>query len=114
MSLLVGTEHYMIHIPRESRGHDQSDMYDDECEKAEHGQEVDRSGRLPPAKDARVPGKAIHDSGRHGDPCKNRQRAEDKDDCEIGNLLQCVVVIKPVRFCRQVKRRVVHPSVPCL
>jgi len=67
------------------------------AKKLEHGEEVDRSGRLPATKDPRVPGKAIHHCGRHGDPRKNRQRAEDKDDGEIGNLLQCVVAIKPIR-----------------
>jgi len=114
MPLIIRTEHNMVHIPCESRGHYQSDMHDEECKEAQHGEEVDRSGRLPPTKGARVPGEAIHHSGGHGDPCKNRQRAEDKDHGEVGNLLQCVVAIKPVRFGRQVKRRVVHPRVPCL
>ena len=89
-------------------------MHDEECKEAEHGEEVNGSGRLPATKDPRVPRKAIHHGGRHGDPGKNRQRAEDKDDGEIGDLLQCVVAIKPVRFRGQVKRRVVHPRVPCL
>ena len=104
----------MVHVPCKSGHHDQRDVYDEECKKAEHGQEVDRSGRLPAAKDARIPGKAINNGWRHGDPCKNRQGAKDKDDGEIGNLLQCVVAVKPVGFCGQMKSRIVHPRVPCL
>ena len=112
--LIIRTQHNVVHIPCKSRHHDQRDVHDEECKETEHGEEVDGSGRLPAAKDPRVPGKAIHHGGRHGDASKNRQGAEDKDDGEIGNLLQCVVAIKPIRFCRQMKRRVVHPRVPCL
>ena len=73
MSLIIGAEHNVVHIARESSHHNQRDVYDEECKEAEHRQEVDRSGRLPATKASCVPGKAIHHCGRHGDPSKNRQ-----------------------------------------
>jgi transcriptional regulator GlxA family with amidase domain len=45
----------MVHVLRKSRYNDQRHMHDDKCEKAEHGEEVNRAGRLPSAEDSRVP-----------------------------------------------------------
>ena len=74
---------------------------------------MERADCLPP-KSLRVPGKAIHHCRRHGDAGANGQGAEDKDDGEIGNLLQGVVAVKPVGLRRQMECRVVYPGVPCL
>ena len=104
----------MVHVARESRHHDQSDVYDEKGKETEHGEEVDGPRRLPSAKDTRVPRKSVHNCRRHGDACEDRQRTEDKDNGEISDLLQCVVPVKPVWLLRQMKRSVVHPRVPCL
>ncbi len=114
MSLIIGAQHDVIHVARKSGHHDQSDVHHKECKETEHGEEVDGPGRLPAAKDPRVPGKMVHHGRRHGDAGSNGQRAEDKDDCEIRNLLQGVVAIKPVRLRRQMKCCVVHEGVPRL
>ena len=74
---------------------------------------MDRADCLPP-KMLRVPGKAIHHRRRHRNTGQDRQRAEDKHDSEIRDLLQRVVAIEAIRFRRQMKSRVVHPGVPCL
>src|SRR5258708_20011244 len=89
-------------------------MEEGKGEKGENGGKVNRAGRLPPAEDSRVPGKAVHHGRRHGDACQDSQRAEDENDGEISNLLQWVVTIKPVRLRGQMKGRIVHERVPAL
>ena len=51
-----------------------------------------------PAEDSRIPGEVIHNGRRHGDAGQDRQRPEDEDHREIGDLLQRVVAIKAVRL----------------
>ena len=51
---------------------------------------------------------------RHCDARQNCQRAEDEHDCEIGDLLKCVIVIETVWLRRQMECRAVHPRIPCL
>src|SRR5664280_2411097 len=89
-------------------------MHHDEREEAEHREEVDGTGRLPAAKDPSIPGEMIHHSWRHRDASQNGQRAEYKNDREIGNLLQSIVSVESVRLRRQMKCRVMRPGVPCL
>ena len=69
---------------------------------------------LPAAEEPRIAGEAIHHSGRHGNAGQDGQRAEDKDDRKIGDLLQRVVAIESVGLRRQVKSGVVDPGIPCL
>ena len=112
--LVVGAHDDVIHVAHEAGHHDQRHVDDDETKKAEHRQEMNRSGGLPAAEEPRVPGKAIHDRRRHRDTGQDRERAEDKDHGEIRDLLQRVVAIESVRLGRQVKRGVMDPGVPCL
>ena len=114
MPLIIGAHHDVVHIPRKPGHHDQRDVHHEKRQETEHGEEVDGPGRLPAAKDPRVPGKAVHHGGRHGDTGGDGQRAEDKEDREIGNLLQGVVAIEPVRLRRHVKCGVVYEGVPRL
>ena len=89
-------------------------MHDQEREKAQHGEEVNGTRRLPAAEQLRVPGEVIHHRRRHGDAGKNRQGTEDEDDGEVSDLLQGVVAVKAVGLGRQMKRGVVDPGIPCL
>src|ERR1043166_7858023 len=75
---------------------------------------MDRPGRLPAPKNCTYHGKRLTRAGDMAMPVKTRQRAEDKNDGEIGNLLQRVVTVKAVRLGRQMKRRVMHERVPGL
>lgn len=111
---VVGAQHDMVHVPRESGDRDQGDVHDEECKKAEHGQEVDRPGGLSAAENARIPGETVHHRRRHGNACEYGQRAEDQNDSEVGNLLKCVVAVKSVGFGREPKSRVMNPGIPCL
>ena len=56
----IGAHHDVIHIAGETRHDDKRDVHHQECEKAEHGEEVDRARRLSSAEDLRVPGEPIH------------------------------------------------------
>ena len=78
MSLIIGPHHDVVHIPRESGHHHQGDVHHQECKETEHGEEVDGSGRLPAAKDPRIPGKAVHHSRRHGDASQDGQGPKTK------------------------------------
>src|ERR1039458_9662367 len=75
---------------------------------------VNGASRLPAAKELRIPGEAIHCGGRHGDTGQDGQRAEDKDEGKIDDLLQRVVAVVSVELRRQVESRIVHPGVPGL
>ena len=114
MILIVGAHHDVVHVANEAGHHDQRHMHDDEGKEAEHRQEVNGARRLPAAKQLRVPVEAIDCSRRHGDTGQDRQRAEDKDDGEIGDLLQRVVAVKSIELRRKVERRIVYPCVPGL
>ncbi len=69
---------------------------------------------MPAAKELRIPGEAIHSSGRHGDTGQDGQWAEDKDDGKVGDLLQRVVAVESVELRRQVECRIVYPGIPGL
>ncbi len=114
VSLIISAHHDMVHIPPKPGHHHQGDVHPQEGKETQHGEEVDGPGRLPAAKDPRIPGKAIHHSGRHGDTSSDGQRAENKEDCEVSNLLQGIVAIEPVRLRRHVKSGVVYEGVPRL
>lgn len=58
--LIVGAQDDVIHISRKTCPHGQSYTHQDECKEAEHGEEVDRTGRLPASKGPLILGEAVH------------------------------------------------------
>jgi len=114
MILVVGAQHDVVHVAYKAGHRDQGDVHDDEGEEAEHSEEVNGARRLPAAKQLGVPVEAVDGGGRHGDAGEDSQRAGDKHDGEIGDLLQRVIAVESVEFRRQVAGGVVDPCVPCL
>ena len=74
---------------------------------------MERADCRPP-KMLRIPGEVIHHRGRHGDAGEDRQRPEDEDHREVGDLLQCVVAVKAIGLGRQMEGGVVDPGIPRL
>ena len=89
-------------------------MHHEEGQETEHRKEVEGTGRLTTSKEAHVPGEAVDKGRRHGDARENGEGAEYEDDREVGDLLQSVVAVKPVRLRGQVKRGVVNSGIPRL
>ena len=71
------------------------------------------SGGLPAPEELRVPREPVHNGGRHRNPGEHRKRRHDKHHSKVGELLQRVVAVKPVRFRRQVEGCVVDEDLPC-
>src|SRR6185437_3400076 len=108
---IVGAHHDVIHVANKAGHHDQRHMYDDEGKETEHREEVNRARGLPAAKHLRIPVEVIDCRRRHGDTGEDCRWAKNKDDGEIGDLLQRVVSVKSVELSWQVECRIVYPGV---
>src|SRR5208282_1865913 len=67
------------------------DMNEHEAEKRECADEVDRPRGLPPAEEMEKPGEARVEPGRHGETGEDHERAEYRNNHDIGELLQNIV-----------------------
>ncbi len=67
--LIVSAQHDVVHVARKSSHHDQGDVHGEKCKKAEHGQEMDRTGGLSAAENPRIPRKTVNHGWRHRDAC---------------------------------------------
>src|SRR5690348_16887480 len=81
---IVRTHHNVVHVARKSSHHDQSHVYDQECQEAEHRQEMDRTAGLPATEYLCVPLKPVDHRWRHRYAGSNRKRTEYKHHREIG------------------------------
>ena len=95
--VVVGAEGDVVEVGREAGEGDQGHVADEEQDEGDHHEEVDRACDLAVAEQARVPAEAVVEGGRHRQAGEDRQRREDEDDREVGELLQRVVAEEAAR-----------------
>lgn len=111
---IVGSHDDVVHVAAEAGHSDESDVDDDEGDVATEHHEMNGTGCLAAAEQARVPGNMIHHGGRHGQAGKDGNWGHDENSRGVSDLLQSVIAIEAIRLRRQVEIGVVDESVPAL